>query len=221
VIGSLSTWASQKEGLGVKIITGDRDLLQLVTNRVVVALPNSRTNTSEEYFPEDVKKKLGVYPEQVVDYKALVGDPSDNIPGVKGIGEKTAVNLLDKYPTLDEIYVHLDEIGGRTAELLKAGKEAAYLSQNLARIRTDLNVKLDLSQAEISRFNPEAVEDLFHQLEFRTLTQRLHTVTQKLQPSLSGATQASLLVKLKLLKPKQLASMKLSLWIVKLSYKIV
>ena len=83
VIGSLAKWAAEKEGLGVKIITGDRDLLQLVTNRIVVSLPNSRTNTTEDYFPEDVKRKLGVYPEQVVDYKALVGDPSDNIPGVK------------------------------------------------------------------------------------------------------------------------------------------
>lgn len=90
VIGSLAVWASQEEGLGVKIITGDRDLLQLVTNRVVVSLPNSKTNTSEDYFPEDVQRKLGILPSQVVDYKALVGDPSDNIPGVKGIGEKTA-----------------------------------------------------------------------------------------------------------------------------------
>jgi len=192
VIGSLAVWAAQKESLGVKIITGDRDLLQLVTNRIVVALPNSRTNTAEEFFPEEVKQKLGVYPEQVVDYKALLGDTSDNIPGVKGIGEKTAVKLLEKYPTLDEIYAHLDEIGGRTAELLRAGKDSAYLSQDLARIRTDLKVKLDLTQAEISRFNPQAVEDLFHQLEFRTLTQRLHAVEKKLQPSLAGAQQAGL-----------------------------
>jgi len=150
VIGSLAKWAAEKEGLGVKIITGDRDLLQLVTNRIVVSLPNSRTNTTEEYFPEDVKRKLGVYPEQVVDYKALVGDPSDNIPGVKGIGEKTAIKLLEQYSNLDEIYAHLDEIGGRTAELLRAGRDSAYLSRDLARIRTDLNVKLDLAQAELS-----------------------------------------------------------------------
>lgn len=87
VIGSLARWA-ENEGLGVKIITGDRDLLQLVDDRVVVELPGKKNNTNDNYFPEDVVKRLGVRPEQVVDYKALVGDPSDNIPGVRGIGDK-------------------------------------------------------------------------------------------------------------------------------------
>ncbi|HOG77701.1 MAG TPA: DNA polymerase I [Anaerolineaceae bacterium] len=192
VIGSLAVWAAREEGLGVKIITGDRDLLQLVTNRVVVSLPNSKTNTSEDYFPEDVQRKLGVLPEQVVDYKALVGDPSDNIPGVKGIGEKTAVSLLAKYGTLDSIYEHLSEISGRAGAALEAGKQDAYLSQNLARIRTDLKLRFDLTHAEADRFNPAAVEDLFRQLEFRTLTQRLHALVRKIRPSLDGATQQSL-----------------------------
>jgi DNA polymerase-1 len=135
---------------------------------VVVSLPNSKTNVNEEYFPEDVQRKLGVLPGQVVDYKALVGDPSDNIPGVKGIGEKTAVSLLAQYETLDNIYGHLDEISGRAGTALAAGRENAYLSQDLARIRTDLKLRFDLTQAEIGRFNPAAVEDIFRQLEFRT-----------------------------------------------------
>ncbi|MEN6555177.1 MAG: DNA polymerase I [Anaerolineaceae bacterium] len=192
VIGSLAVWASQEEGLGVKLITGDRDLLQLVTNRVVVSLPNNKTNTNEDYFPEDVQRKLGVLPEQVVDYKALVGDASDNIPGVKGIGEKTAVSLLEKYGSLDNIYAHLNEISGRAGAALAAGKPEAYLSQDLARIRTDLKLRFDLTQAESDRFNPGAVEDLFRQLEFRTLTQRLHNLVRKLHPSLECAAQQSL-----------------------------
>ncbi len=192
VIGSLAVWAAANEGLGVKIITGDRDLLQLVTNRIVVSLPNTKANGNEDYFPEDVKRKLGVLPDQVVDYKALVGDSSDNIPGVRGIGEKTAVILLEKYGTLDEVYAHLSEITGRAKTALEGGKESAYLSQTLAQIRTDLGVKLDLRQAEISRFNPAAVEELFRQLEFRTLTQRLKALVKKMHPSLDAGYQESL-----------------------------
>jgi DNA polymerase-1 len=130
VLGSLAVWASKVKGLGVKIITGDRDLLQLVTPRVVVSLPTQKLSDSEDYFPEDVVRKLGVTPEQVVDYKALVGDTSDNIPGVKGIGEKTAITLLAEYQTLDGIYEHIDQIKGRAQTALLADKENAYMSQD-------------------------------------------------------------------------------------------
>jgi DNA polymerase-1 len=191
VIGSLARWA-EKQGLGVKILTGDRDLLQLVDDRVVVSLPNARTNQNEDYFPEDVVRKLGVLPEQVVDYKALLGDTSDNIPGVKGIGEKTAVALLKEYGTLDNVYANLDKIGGRAGAALAAGRQMAYLSQDLARIRTDLPLKLDLDQARPERFDPSAVEDLFRQLEFRTMTQRLKTLVKKVKPSLNQPVQSSL-----------------------------
>ena len=184
VIGSLATWATTKEGLGVKIITGDRDLLQLVNNRIVVSLPNPKSGQTDDYFAEDVEARLGVLPEQVVDYKALLGDASDNIPGVKGVGEKTAVKLLKQYGNLDNIYAHLSEIPGKVGKDLAAGKELAYLSRDLARIRTDLPVTLDLDQAKPSRFDPLAVEKLFHQLEFRTLTQRLKKLNQRLKPSL-------------------------------------
>ena len=113
VIGSLARWANQEKGLAVQIITGDRDMLQLVTESVVVSLPNRQTGQDDLFFPEDVVRKMGVRPDQIVDYKALVGDPSDNIPGVPGIGEKTAVELLKKYDSLDNIFAHLEEITGR------------------------------------------------------------------------------------------------------------
>src|SRR5512140_3584525 len=102
VLGSVARIAAA-QGLGVKIITGDRDLLQLVDKRTVVYLARDDQNYIKD---EDVVKKLGVPPKQVVDYKALVGDKSDNIPGVAGVGEKTAVALLEKYGTLDNIYEH-------------------------------------------------------------------------------------------------------------------
>ena len=176
----------------MKIITGDRDLLQLVTPRVVVSLPTQKLSDSEDYFPEDVVRKLGVTPEQVVDYKALVGDTSDNIPGVKGIGEKTAITLLAEYQTLDGIYEHIDQIKGRAQTALMADKENAYMSQDLARIVTDLDVKLDLDQARPNRFDPAEVEKLFRELEFRTLMQRLGTVVKKLKPVTGTGQQMAL-----------------------------
>ncbi|NQU29611.1 MAG: DNA polymerase I, partial [Anaerolineae bacterium] len=112
VLGSVARQAAE-QGLGVKIITGDRDLLQLVNERVIVNLPGRSMSDARDYYPADVEKKLGVRPDQVVDMKALMGDSSDNIPGVYGIGEKTAQKLLAQYETLDGIYAHLDEIPKR------------------------------------------------------------------------------------------------------------
>ena len=120
MLGSVAHWAAEEQGLGVKIITGDKDLLQLVTDRVVVNLAGTKLSEAKDYFPEDVVEKMGVPPEKVVDLKALSGDPSDNIPGVRGIGEKTAVKLLNEYGSLDGIYEHLDEITGRAKSALEA-----------------------------------------------------------------------------------------------------
>jgi len=172
VLGSIARWAV-KQGLGVKIITGDRDLLQLVDKRIIVSLPGKTLSEARDFMPDDVVEYLGVKPGQVVDYKALVGDKSDNIPGVTGVGEKTAVKLLKKYETLDGVYAHLDEILPRARKKLVADREAAYLSRKLAAIVTDLDVKINLDQARPDRFDPAAVEALFRELEFRSLMGRL------------------------------------------------
>ena len=192
VLGSVARWAAEEKGLGVKIITGDKDLLQLVTDRVVVNLAGSRLADARDYFPDDVKKKLGVLPEKVVDFKALCGDTSDNIPGVKGIGEKTAAKLLDQYGSLDGIYEHLEEITGRARTALDGSQEIAYLSQKLSRIVTDLDTTLDLEQARIDRFNPQAVEKLFRELEFRNLTEQLNRLVDKMKPVMPQGEQMDL-----------------------------
>ncbi len=172
VLGSLARWA-EAQGLTVKIITGDRDLLQLVTERVVVNLPGRSLSQARDYFPEDVYQKLGVWPRQVVDYKALVGDSSDNIPGVRGVGPKTAVRLLAAYEDLDNIYAHLDEMKPALRKKLEASREAAYLSRDLARIRTDLEVGFELEQARTRDFDRGQAAALFRRFELRTLLQRL------------------------------------------------
>lgn len=178
VLGSVAKHAVQ-EGLGVKIFTGDRDLLQLVEDRIIVNLPGRSLSEAKDYLPQDVVNYLGVRPEQIVDYKALVGDPSDNIPGVKGIGAKTAVRLLSEYQTLDGIYQHLSELKPGERKKLEAGKESAYLSQKLARIVTDLTIPLDLKQARPHAFNPQDVRKLFRELEFRSLLDRLGRLESK------------------------------------------
>jgi DNA polymerase-1 len=179
VLGSIAR-QSVKVGLGVKIITGDRDLLQLVDDRVIVSLAGSKLSEAKDYSASDVEAYLGVRPDQVVDYKALVGDTSDNIPGVPGVGEKTAVSLLHTYPTLDEVYAHLDEIPTRVRAKLESGRESAYLSQDLARIRTDVQITLDLDMARSDDIDFPRVEALFKELEFRSLLTRLNTLKARM-----------------------------------------
>jgi DNA polymerase-1 len=191
VLGSLAVQAVEK-GLGVKIITGDRDLLQLVRERVIVNLPGKSISDASDYMTnQQVRDYFGVRPDQVVDYKALVGDKSDNIPGVPGVGEKTAQKLLEEYGTLDQVYAHLDEIENRWRTKLEDGKESAYMSRNLAAIHTDLPVQFNLEQARADRYDPQVVKDLFNQLEFRTLVGRLDKLTQAVAP-IGGTQQLSL-----------------------------
>jgi DNA polymerase-1 len=175
VLGSIAGIAAD-QGLGVKIITGDRDLLQLVNKRIAVYLAGDDQNYITD---EDVIRKLGVRPNQVVDYKAIVGDKSDNIPGVPGVGEKTAISLLEKFGTLDNIYKNIDQVENRWKTKLEQGKESAYMSYELARIHTDLAIKLDLEHAKSHDFDAEKIESFFQDLEFRTLIKTLNRLTGK------------------------------------------
>jgi DNA polymerase-1 len=186
VLGSIARIANE-QGIGVKIITGDRDLLQLVNDRTAVYLAGDDQNYIRD---EDVVQKLGVLPSQVVDYKALVGDKSDNIPGVSGIGEKTAIALIQKFGTLDNIYTHLDEVENRWKNKLEQNKDKAYLSYDLAKIKTDVNVKLDLQHAKADELDFDSIEKLFTELEFRSLLKILDRLSGKAitTPTLATAT---------------------------------
>ena len=175
VLGSVARLVAE-QGLGVKIITGDRDLLQLVNKRTAVYLAGDDQNYITD---EDVIRKLGVRPDQVVDYKAIVGDKSDNIPGVAGVGEKTAVALLEKFGTLDAIYKNIDQVENRWKTKLEADKDTAYLSRDLAQIHTDLEIKLNLDDAKAHEFDSAKVEEFFKELEFRTLIKTLERLTGK------------------------------------------
>ncbi len=197
VLGSVAKIAAEN-GLGVKIITGDRDLLQLVNERTVVYLAgDDHTYITDE----DVIKKLGVRPNQVVDYKAIVGDTSDNIPGVKGVGEKTAVALLEKFGTLDSIYENIEQVEKRWKTKLEDNKISAYMSYDLARIRTDLKIKFDFEHAKVVPFDGTALEEFFKEMEFRTLLSKVSAIssgvsepTEKVKSAKTKSGQISMFV---------------------------
>ncbi len=185
IIGTLARRATIA-GWRIKILSGDRDLFQLIdTHEQTTVLYLSTTfgrgtPPPKEFGIEQVKDKLGVAPEQVVDYKALCGDTSDNIPGVKGIGEKTAVNLLSTYGSLENIYASLDQIKGAVRQRLEAGREDACRSQYMAQIHLDVPIEVGLEDCKLRGFDTEQLTPLLEKLEFRSFLNRIHHIQQAL-----------------------------------------
>ncbi|MEG4571350.1 DNA polymerase I [Microcoleus sp. N3A4] len=186
VLGTLANKASAA-GYQVKILTGDRDLFQLVETDKQISvlylstdeLRRSGKGKSQEYGPEAVKEKLGILPEQVVDYKALCGDKSDNIPGVKGIGDKTALQLLEAYNSLEGIYAAIDEIKGATKKKLEEGKEAAYHSQRMATIVQEVPLEINLEDCQLIGFDESALIPMLEKLEFKTFLNKVKQIQKR------------------------------------------
>ena len=174
ILGTISRQAVE-QGLDVHIATGDRDILQLLGPHVRVQLPQ-RGGADIVMDVAAFRDKYGLEPSQLIDLKALMGDSSDNIPGVKGVGEKSATKLLQDFGDLDTIYDNLDEISTRVRNRLTAGKDMAYLSRKLATIMRDLDIELDLDACIAQDFELKLVDGLFSDLEFRTMRERLHRV---------------------------------------------
>ena len=174
IIGSLSR-AFVRQGHEVLIVTGDSDLLQLVEPGSRAVLPGARRfGEFREYDPAGVIERFGFEPELIPDYKALVGDTSDNIPGVPGIGDKTAKKLIAEFGDLEEIIAHTDEITPtRARNALTANADLARKSKHLATIVRDLEFDLALDDAVVGRFDLAEMTQLFRELEFRSLLQRL------------------------------------------------
>ena len=195
VLGTLAC-VGKSQGYRVKILTGDRDLFQLVQrDRSITVLYMStqygkgwRGSKIEDYGTEDVIAKLGISPAQVVDYKALCGDASDNIPGVKGVGPKTAVSLLNTYGDLDKIYACLGDLKPALRNRLMDGQAAAYHSQRLAQIVQDVPLDLPLAQLHPQGFEAAPVFALLQQLELREFAQKLPQWQQILGGTVSQAS---------------------------------
>jgi len=157
----------------VVIITGDKDLMQLVDNQVSLFVPIRGLSETKIFKPDDVQEKLGVLPTQVIDLKALMGDMSDNYPGVAGIGPKAANDLLSQYQNLDNIYQHLDEIKASVKEKLEKDKDNAYLSQKLATLVSNIPLNFKLSSAKLNPIFYQNLTSLFRSFNFKSLVQRI------------------------------------------------
>lgn len=168
------------ESVRTVIVTGDQDALQLVSDSTVVVTPIKGYSEVKVYDREAVKEKLGVWPEQVTDYKGLRGDSSDNIPGVPGIGQKTAVALLEKFGSLDGIYERLEVVEPeRVRKLLREHEEAARMSKRVATILTeDGDLGFDLGRCAVHDIDIERVKGAFEALAFRTHLRRVEALNK-------------------------------------------
>jgi len=172
LLGTLARQAGE-QGVDTLIVTGDMDILQLVDEHTKVLTSRWRFSDTVVYDLKGVQERYKLLPSQLVDFKALVGDKSDNIPGVAGVGEKTAVELLQQYGSLEAIYEHLDSVPPRYRAKLLEGKESAFLSRRLATIVRDAPVRLDLDACRVRPVERQKVLPLFRELEFRSLIERL------------------------------------------------
>ncbi|MDD3174798.1 MAG: 5'-3' exonuclease H3TH domain-containing protein, partial [Herbinix sp.] len=174
ILGTLATRA-EREGNLVSLVSGDRDLLQLASEKIKIRIPKTkRTGTEiEDYLAADVLERYHVTPKQFIDLKGLMGDPSDNIPGVPGIGEKTAGKLIENYQSIENIYEHIEEMApGKVTTNLKDNQELAILSKKLATICTDCELDFRFEEAGIDNLYNEEVYHLFKKLEFKNLLSR-------------------------------------------------
>ena len=172
VLGTVARVASD-QGVKVVILTGDRDLLQLASKNVTIRLAGQKLAEAQDFGPQEVRDKYQLSPAQLIELKALVGDTSDNIPGVRGIGEKTAVQLLEQFGDLAGIYAHLEEVPNRFRSKLEQEKEAAELSHRLGTIVTDVPLEFELEACRAQEYDLDRIAGLFRELEFRTLLNRI------------------------------------------------
>jgi DNA polymerase I len=173
VIGTLTIEAGQL-GLDTTIVTGDLDMLQLVTDQTRLMTTRMGVQNTVIYDPARIFERYGLRPDQMIDFKALKGDSTDNIPGVPGVGEKTAAKLIGDYATLDGLYDHIDDVvPARLREPLLAARDQVLMGRELMRIVRDLPVKLDLEAARLGDYDRETVIRLFREFEFRSLIERL------------------------------------------------
>lgn len=174
IIGTLAAFG-EKEGMEVYILTGDRDALQLATDKVKVIITKKGVSEKEIYDNERMISEMGVTPKEFIDVKGLMGDASDNIPGVPGIGEKTAFKLIQSYGSIENLLMHIDEVSGKKIkENLQNYSEQAIFSKKLATIMTEVPIHIDLEDIKSKdKFDIEGIKKLFFKLQFKSLVDKV------------------------------------------------
>lgn len=179
LIGTLTKQAIKKEkSLEIIIITGDRDIMQLIERRVKVLMPKKTLTDVGLYGEEEFAARYGFQPEHLVDFKALAGDASDNIPGVSGIGEVTATKLIQQYKSVERLYKHLNDLPERMRQLLDEGRGDALMSKKLSTIETEIPIKLDLVACRVRDFQKDKVRKILEELEFKSLMTRIPGISE-------------------------------------------
>ncbi|CQR48105.1 DNA polymerase I [Paraliobacillus sp. PM-2] len=173
IIGTLAKIGEANE-FHVRVISGDKDLLQLVSDKTQVQLTKKGLSDIDAYTPTFMKEKMEISPDQIIDMKALMGDSSDNIPGVPGIGQKTAVKLLKQFSTLENVFAHIDEISGKKLkEKLENHQKDAKMSKQLVTINCNSPIKIALEDTEYTGYETEKIRKVFQELGFQSLLTRI------------------------------------------------
>ncbi len=173
ILGTLAKWG-QKNSLDVTILTGDRDSFQLIDTNIKVRIPRTKMGKTEteDYTIEKIKEEYGLEPLDLIEVKGLMGDTSDNIPGVPGVGEKTAINLIKEYKSIDNVYENIDKQKGKLKEKLEQNKELAYLSRTLGTIDINVPIEKELKLFIKSEWDNQAVLKIFKELKFNRFIDR-------------------------------------------------
>lgn len=173
IIGTLTRLADEDGGIDVIVVTGDKDMLQLVSERVSVALTRKGVSEIELYDPAQLHEKYGLKPHQIIDLKGLMGDASDNIPGIPGVGEKTALKLLHEYGSVESVLEQAANIKGKLGEKVSQHADSARMSKELATIFREVPLELGWDDIRFQGYDNQAMADMFRKLEFKSLLEKM------------------------------------------------
>jgi DNA polymerase-1 len=192
IIATIAKANEQTQDLDIQVYSSDLDLIQLVNEHTSILKPGNAKTGNQLITPSKLQEKYGFGPDKIPDYKGLHGDPSDNLPGVKGVGQKTAAKLIQEYGSLENIYNNLDDLTPSLRSKLEADKEQAELCKRLATLHTDIEIPINPEDYEISKINFDAITEKFQDLKFNKLLVKLWNLQKHIKSVEQSKLQGSL-----------------------------